>query len=254
MSLPALLSGKRIAILGSASGLGLALAAAAEAAGAEVHGIDQHRNFEGLSAFYMADLSDAGALRAAATALPEGLDGIALLPVLPDGNPRDVLLQGLLAPRILVQELAPRLAQGASIVLRGAPITHHWADTLPEIRAAMTLRHDAVDGFIPRWGLNLDPARASQTVGWALSAWAMAQCWTWAAQGVRINTLTPATADGHLPPEISAATGESAPRGTEHAAHAALFLLSDLSHGMTGANLATDGGLTAQRLCRRDGL
>lgn len=254
MTLPALLSGKRIAILGSASGLGRALAQAAEGAGAEVHGIDRTRNFEGLSAFYMADLSDPDALGAAAQALPEGLDGIALLPALPDGNPRDILLQGLLAPRVLVQELAPRLAQGASIVLRGAPMSRHWNERLPEIRAAMTLRHDAIDGFIPRWGLNLDPARTGQTVGWALSAWAMAQCWTWAAQGIRINALTPASADGHLPPEISAATGQNAPRGTEQAAHAALFLLSDLSQGMTGATLATDGGLTAQRLCRRDGL
>lgn len=254
MTLPALLSGKRIAILGSASGLGLALAQAADAAGAEVHGIDHSRNFQGLAAFYMADLADPDALRAAAHALPQGLDGIALLPALPDSAPRDVLVHGLLAPRLLVQELAPRLAPGASVVLRGAPVSHHWDDSLPEIRAAMTLRHDAVDGFIPRWGLNLDPARASRTVGWALSAWAMAHCHRWAAQGVRINALTPASADGHLPAQIAAATGQSAPRGTEQAAQAALFLLSDLSQGMAGANLVTDGGLTAQKLCRRDGL
>lgn len=254
MTLPALLSGKRIAILGSSSGLGLALARAADAAGAEVHGIDQTRNFDGLSAFYLADLSDPDALRAAAHALPQGLDGVAALPALPQAGPRDVLLQGLLAPRLLAQELAPRLAQNASIVLRGAPLWHHRADSLPEIRAAMTLRHDSVDRFIPRWGLHLDPARTAQTVGWALNAWAMAHCWTWAAQGVRINTLSPASPDGHLPPPISAATGESAPRGTELAAQAALFLLSDLSRGMTGADLATDGGLTAQRLCQRDGL
>lgn len=254
MTLPALLAGKRIAVLGSASGLGLATARAAQAAGAEVHGIDQTRNFDALAAFYMADLADADALRAVAHALPQGLDGVALLPALPDGAPRDILLHGLLAPRMVAQELAPRLAPGASIVLRGAPLTHHWDDSLSETRAAMTLRHDAVDGFVPRWGLHLDPARAVQTVGWALLAWAMAQCWTWAAQGVRINALTPASPDGHLPPRITAAMGQSAPRGTEQAAHAALFLLSDLSAGMTGANLAADGGLTAQRQSRRDGL
>lgn len=251
MTLLTLLSGKRIAILGSAFGLGLALARAAESAGAEVHGIDQTRNFEALAAFYMADLADPDALRAVARALPEGLDGIALLPALPDGAPRDILLQCLLAPRLLAEEIAPRLTKGASIVLRGAPLSHHWDERLPEIRAAMALRHDAVDNFIPRWGLNLDPARIPQTIGWALNAWAMSHCHRWA---VRINTLTPASPDGHLPPAITAATGENAPNGTDHAAQAAFFLLSDLSRGMTGANLVTDGGLTAQRLCRRDGL
>lgn len=251
MTLPAQLSGKRIAILGSASGLGLALARAAESAGAEVHGIDQIRNFDALAAFYMADLADPDALRALARALPEGLDGAAFLPTLPDGPPRDLLLQGLLAPRLLAQELAPRLAKGAALVLRGAPLSHHREERLPEIRAAMALRHDAVDNFIPRWGLNLDPARIPQTIGWALNAWAMSHCHRWA---VRINTLTPASPDGHLPPAIEAATGYRAMQGTDHAAQAALFLLSDLSRGMTGANLVTDGGLTAQRLCRRDGL
>lgn len=251
MTLPHLLSGKRIAILGSASGLGLALACAAEAAGAEVHGIDQTRSFDAVAAFYQADLTDPDALRAVAHALPEGLDGAAFLPALPDRGPRELLLQGLLAPRLLAQGLAPRMTQGASIVLRGAPLSHHWDERLPEIRAAMALRHDAVDDFIPRWGLQLDPERIPQTIGWALNAWVMSHCHRWA---VRINTLTPASPDGHLPPSIAAATGENAPHGTELAAHAALFLLSDLSRGMTGANLATDGGLTAQRLCRRDGL
>ena len=251
MTLPALLSGKRIAILGSASGLGLALTRAAEAAGAEVHGIDQTRSFDAVAAFYQADLTDPDALRAVAHALPEGLDGAAFLPALPDHGPREMLVQGLLAPRLLAQELAPRLTKGASIVLRSAPMTHHWDERLPETRAAMALRPDAVDAFIPRWGLHLDPARIPKTIGWALNAWAMAHCHRWA---VRINTLTPATPDGHLPPAIVAATGHDAAHGTDHAAQAALFLLSDLSQDMTGATLATDGGLTAQRLCRHNGL
>ena len=254
MTLPALLSGKRIAVLGSASGLGMALARAAEAAGAEVHGIDHSRNFEGLAAFYLADLSDPQALTAVANALPEGLDGLAALPALPNSTPRDVLLHGLLAPRLLAEALAPKMAHGGAVVLRGAPMTHHWADTLSELRAAMNLRHDGVDAFVTRWGLHLDPARTARTAGWALAAWAMAHCRTWSAKGLRINVLAPASPDGHLPPEICATTGQDARRGTELTAEAALFLLSDLSKGMTGATLATDGGLSAQMLCRRDGL
>ncbi|TVP72492.1 MAG: NAD-dependent epimerase/dehydratase family protein [Rhodobacteraceae bacterium] len=249
-----LLSGKRIAILGSAGGLGLTLARAAQNAGAEVHGIDRNRNFEAVAAFYRADLADPDALGEVAQALPMGLDGVAFVPALPGDAPRDLLIHGLLAPRVLAQSLAPRLAHGAAIVMRGAPVSQHWEDSLPEIRAAMALRHEGVDSFIPRWGLHLDPARTSQTVGWALYAWAMAQCATLAGRGIRINTLTPASPDGSLPPTRCAVRADYETNGTLLAADAALFLLSDLSRGMTGANLVTDGGLTAQRLCRRDGL
>lgn len=254
MTQPALLSGKRIAVLGSASGLGLAVARALDAAGAEVHGIDDERGFEGVAAFYRADLTDADAIAATAHALPEGLDGLALFPALPGGGPRDVLAHGLLAPRLLAASLAPRLGHGAAIVLRGAPVTGHWADCLPETRAAMALRHDGVERFVAQWGLALDPARTARTVGWALAGFAMAQRWAWAGQGVRINALSPASPDGRLPPEIVAATGQEAAAGPHHAASAALFLLSDLSRGLTGAVLAADGGLSAQTMCRLDGL
>lgn len=254
MSTAALLSGKRIAVLGSTSGLGLALARLADAAGAEVHGIDSARNFEAVAAFYQADLRDPQALEDVAHSLPEGLDGIALLPAMPQGGPREVLELALLAPRLLAEAVAPRLAGGASILLRGAPVTEHWPAALAETRAAMALRHDGVEGFIKLWGLTVEPQRASRTAGWALLAWAAAHRWTWAARDIRINALTPASPDGHLPSGIAAARGHGPARGTHQAAQAALFLLSDLSAGMTGATLATDGGLSAQMTCRRDGL
>ena len=59
LSLPPLLEGKRVAVLGSASGLGLAVAAAAEAAGAEVLGIDADKAFDHVVEFYRVDLTDA---------------------------------------------------------------------------------------------------------------------------------------------------------------------------------------------------
>lgn len=251
---PGLLHAKRIAVLGSARGLGLAVAQAAEAAGAEVHGIDTFRRFEGLAAFYQADLSDASALGAVAAALPEGLDGLIACPDIDALAPRDTLLLGLLAPRVLAEALAPRMARGASVVLRGAPVMPHRPESLPEIRAAMALRHADAGAFVTRWGLHLDPARTARTVGWALIAWVMAHCWRYADRDIRMNAVSPASASGHLPPEIVAARGHDAAMGAGQAAQAALFLLSDLSRGMTGANLAVDGGLSAQALCRADGI
>ena len=249
--LPPILSGRRIAVLGSAAGLGLAVAQAAEAAGAEVHGIDEARRFDALTALYRAELTDPDALEAAAAALPDGLDGLALFPE-GDADPARCLARTLLAPRHLAEALAPRLAPGAAIVLRGAPPHESWGERLGETRAAMALRHGDVAGFVARWGLAAEPVRAARTAGWALAAWAMANRWRW--PGLRINTLTPAAPDGRLPPAIAAARGQETGEGPAQAAMAAVFLLSGLSAGMTGANLAVDGGQTAQILSRIDGL
>jgi NAD(P)-dependent dehydrogenase (short-subunit alcohol dehydrogenase family) len=245
-----LLHGKRIAVLGSAHGLGLAVARLADAAGAEVHGIDQTRSFDGLSAFYRADLTNPDSALAVAHALPDGLDGIVVLPAMGSADPQAVLTHGLLAARDLVQAVAPKLAQGGAIVLRAVPVTEHWAALLPETRAAMALRHDGCAGFVKRWGLGLEPSRAVQTVGWALRGWTMAQAQAYAAQGIRLNAIAPAHPDGHLTTAGIAGSVD----GPTLAAQAVLYLLSDLSAGLTGAVLATDGGLSAQMLCRMDGL
>lgn len=251
---PGLLRAKRIAVLGSARGLGLAVAQAAEAAGAEVHGIDNERRFEGLAAFYQADISDASALSAVAAALPEGLNGLVACPDLDALAPKETLVLGLLAPRVLSEAVAPRMAQGASLVLRGAPLTPQWTEHLSEIRAAMALRHEDAGEFVTRWGLHLDPARTVRTVGWGLLAWVMAHRWRHAARDIRMNVFSPASPNGRLPPEIVSARSHDAATGITDAAQAALFLLSDMSRGMTGANLAVDGGMSAQALCRADGI
>jgi len=238
---PTLLAGRRIAVLGSGGGLGLAVARAAQAAGAEVLGIGPQPVFDHVAAFYRAEPGD---MQAVAAALPDGLDGLALFPDLTAGDPAQLLAQGLIAPRVLAQALAPRMAQGASIVVRAAPAGADWAAALPMIRAAMALRPDDLTGFVPRWGLNAQPTHAPRLTGWAMAAWAMANRWIW--PGLRVNAVTPASPDGRLPPAIAAQLGRSEGDGPDLAAQTAVFLLSALSQGLTGANIAADGGLSAQ--------
>lgn len=241
------LSGRRVAILGHAAGLGRAVAQAATAAGAEVHGIDTEQMFGNVAALYRADLTDPAAVDAVATALPDGLDGLALFPAPAQG--KHALVANLLAPRRLAEHLAPRLAPGAAIVVQSAPPHASWHDRLGMTRAAATLRWDDVDGFFTRWGLDAEPALAPRAAGWGMLAWAMARRWHW--PGLRINALTPALPDGRLPPAIAVHAPDPGPQG---AALAALFLLSPLSRGLTGANIAADGGLSAQITTRLDGL
>lgn len=252
--LPPLLAGRQVVVLGSGSGLGRAVALAAEGAGAEVLGIDDRRAFDGLTALYQADLADPAALDAAAAALPEGIDALALLPDPGAGDPASVLARALLAPRHLALAAMPKLAPGAAIVTRAAPPHETWAGSLARTRAAAALRWDDLAGFVQRWGLTAEPALAPRIAGWGMLAWAQAHRWTWAARRIRVNALTPAAPDGRLPPAISAARGVEAGAGSTGAANAALFLMSDLSAGLTGANIAADGGLSAQILTQLDGL
>jgi NAD(P)-dependent dehydrogenase (short-subunit alcohol dehydrogenase family) len=249
-----LLTGKRVLVLGSGSGLGRAVALAAEAAGAEVLGLDDRKSFDGVSALYRADLTDPAALEAAVAALPDGIDALALLPDPGEGGPETVLARALLAPRHLAEALAPRLAANASIVARAAPPGAGWAAALSETRAAMALRWDDLPGFVARWGLNAEPARALRTAGWGMLAWVMAQRLRGAGRSLRLNAITPAAPDGRLPPAAVAASGQDAAAGTAQAAAAALFLMSDLARGLTGANIAADGGLSARITSSLDGL
>lgn len=255
MQMPSLLSGKRVAILGSARGLGLAVAKAATEAGAEVIGIDAVTGFDHVSEFFRLDPGEAAAIDRLAEALGDGLDGLCLLPGLdPTDSVEQALLRGVMGPKRLAERLAPQMAAGGVIVTRGTPHDRARAQHLGLIRAALALRPETATGFGPRWGLAAEPALTPKLIGWAMEAWALQHRWTWAAQGLRTACLVTASPDGRLPPQIATARGVEAGMGTQNAAQAAVFLLSALAAGLTGTALAADGGLSAETQTSLEGL
>jgi NAD(P)-dependent dehydrogenase (short-subunit alcohol dehydrogenase family) len=245
---PTLLMGRRVVVLGSGGGLGRAVAQAARDAGAEVLGIDPRAAFGPVDALYRAGPDEAEAV---AAALPDDLDALVLTPDLTEPDPAVILKHGVTGPIRLAEALAPRLPPGAAIVVRGA----HGPDRaahLPAIRAGRSLRPDDATAFAARWGLTAEPARAPLLAGWAMAAWALSRAAAW--PHLRVNAITPAAPDGRLPPAQAAALGIPESEGAQIAARAAVFLISPLSMGLTGAQLATDGGLAAQTQSVHEGL
>lgn len=252
-SVPAtLLQGRRVLVMGTARPLGRAVAQAATAAGADVIGLDSDPALAHVNTFYRVDLADPAALDAAAAALPDDLDAVALLPGGGNDSAEQALVRGILAPRHLASALAPRLAPAGAVIVQGAQPGADSRARLAEIRAAMALRWDDLAGFPARWGLDTEPSRAEPLAGWAMQAWAMAHRWTW--PGRRVNALVAADADGRYPPGVAAARGCGSGTGTDHAAVSALFLLSALSVGVTGTSLYADGGYSAHTFSSLDGL
>lgn len=227
-ALPPLLAGRKVAVLGSARGLGRAVAAACEEAGAEVHGIDDTAVFDHVTAFYRFDADDPLAMDAVAAALPDGLDGLALLPMGGLGT-------ALAASKRLTGLMAPRMAQGGTIVARAAPVTGDWSASLALTRAAAALRPGDEAAFAARWSLGHEPALTDRAIGWGMLAFVLSHHARW--PGIRLNALTTAPM-----------TDPSS------AALVAVFLLSPLSVGLSGANLAADGGLSARTQTSLDGL
>ena len=255
MQMPALLSGKRVAILGSARGLGLAVAKAATEAGAEVIGIDAVTGFDHVSEFYHLDPSAMGAIDRLAAALPEGLDGLCLLPAYDASDAPDLaLMRGVMGPKRLAERMAPRMASGAAILTQGAAFDPSRTQHLAGIRAALALRPETAVGFGQRWGLLAEPVLTPKLIGWAMEAWALQHRAAWGPQGPRTACLVTASPDGRLPHRIAAARGADASTGQHQAAQAAVFLLSALAAGLTGTALAADGGLSAETQTSLEGL
>lgn len=254
-AMPTLLPGKRVAILGSARGLGLAVARAATEAGAEVIGIDAVTGFDHVAEFYHLDPSDLGAIDRLAAALPEGLDGLCLLPAHdPTDAPDLALMRAVMGPKRLAEQMAPRMAHGATILTQGAAFDPARTQHLALIRAALALRPETALGFGQRWGLMAEPMLVPKLTAWAMEAWAMQHRAAWGPNGPRTACLVTASPDGRLPAALAATRGLDAGAGQQQAAGAAVFLLSALAAGLTGAALAADGGLSAETQTSLEGL
>lgn len=222
-------SGKHVAVTGAASGLGLAIARAAEAEGARIIALDR-----GPSPFAQSltcDISDEGQVRQAFAGLT-GLDAVV--------NSAGIARRATVTDTDMADYDA---VMGVNV--RGAFLVSKYAVPLMRARGGALLH---LSSGVATTGLK-NRAAYSASKG-ALISLTLNMAQDYAADRVRVNCLCPGFVEtpllATLPPERRARLTALHPLGRlgtpEDIAHMALFLISDQASWITGQAIAVDGG------------
>jgi NAD(P)-dependent dehydrogenase (short-subunit alcohol dehydrogenase family) len=222
-------SGKHIVVTGAASGLGLAIAKAAEAEGATITALD--RAPSPFTDAQVCDIADEAQVKKALSHLTR-IDGVANSAGIArrakvdetEMADFDAVMAVNVRGSFLVSKYALPLLRS-----RGGAIVHissGVATTGTRNRAAYTASKGAI---------------VSLTLNMALD---------YAADKVRVNCICPGFVNtpllANLPPEKKARLAALHPLGRmgepEEIAHMALFLMSDQAQWITGQSIAVDGG------------
>ncbi|MDA8553056.1 MAG: coniferyl-alcohol dehydrogenase [Alphaproteobacteria bacterium] len=259
-----LLTGKKIVVTGSSSGIGLETARVLTEQGAVVLGVDMNKNFDHVEEFYRADLSDGRTIDALVDVLPSGIDGLVNNAGLPPTRPaRQLLAVNLVGLRQLTYGLIPKLNTGASIVNLASLAGFGWPESVDAIKACADVGFDDLDAFIDRWNITSEGGRSYFFSKEALIAWTMQNRWTWRDRGIRMNCVSPGPVDtpilGDFLETLGARAEEDArvmdrPGTAPDIAPVIAFLLSDMTTWIRGTNIPTDGGMSSNILCEMHSL
>jgi NAD(P)-dependent dehydrogenase (short-subunit alcohol dehydrogenase family) len=222
-------SGKTIVVTGAASGLGLAIAAAAQAEGARIIALDRGRS--DFAEARLCDVADEDQVRDALA----GLDRI-------DG----LVTSAGIARRAKADETAMADYDAVMAVnVRGAFLASKYA--LPLMRAHGGSVLHLSSGVATTGTRNRAAYSASKG---AIVSLTLNMAVDYARDKVRVNCLCPGFVNtpllSSMPPERRAKLAALHPLGRlgepEDIAHMALFLLSDQAGWITGQAIAVDGG------------
>jgi NAD(P)-dependent dehydrogenase (short-subunit alcohol dehydrogenase family) len=247
--------GKRVAVVGGATGMGAAAAELALAAGAEVVVLDRAQvTQEGVTTIAL-DLSERASIDAAVAALGGPVDALFACAGVADGTPGieriNFVGHRYLIDRLLDENLLPR---GSSICFISSTAGLGWEADLDELLEVLEI-HDfdeATDWMVKHGKANYMGTK--RTVGAYVAHEAMALL----RQGVRVNAICPGPTDTPLA-QANAATwlgtgadyraelGIEASQPVEQA-YPLLFLCSAAAAAISGITLISDAGWTSSGL------
>ncbi|HEU4895311.1 MAG TPA: coniferyl-alcohol dehydrogenase [Acidimicrobiia bacterium] len=248
------LTGSRIVVTGVASGIGKATATHLMALGAHVIGIDL-QDSDVPHTHLVADLSDPDQIDAAVADLVPGAHGLCNVAGVPPSAPPEMVLalnaKGL---ERLTVGIAPKLADGASIVNIASSAGSGWPTRLESLKTfdevpfePDSLRSFAVDHKLLEEGESYFFSKEF------VVTWTMRNRWRWRDRGIRVNSVSPGPVDTPALADFVATLGRARrvmelmdrPGRPEEIAPVIAFLLSDASGWIRGANISVDGGMTS---------
>jgi NAD(P)-dependent dehydrogenase (short-subunit alcohol dehydrogenase family) len=255
MSSPWTYEGKRVSIVGCASGMGEATARELVRLGAEVHGADVRPSSVDLSSFVICDLTDPASIGEAVETIGGTVDAVFNCAGLPGARfpALDVMKANFMGTRLWTELWVPRMPQGGAIVSISSTVAFRYAD-----RLQVSLALVAQEGF--EAGVSWCEENAD-VVGdgygfskEALIAWTMASAAALAPQGIRINCTSPAPTQTPMMEIFEEHNNSRAidvfalPIGrrstSEEQAYPLVFLNSDAAGYISGHNLVVDGGFS----------
>lgn len=259
------LSGKTIAITGSASGIGAECALLMRAMDAHVVGLDMRERRDNVDEFLLLDLADDASVDLAARRLPQGLDGLCNIAGLPPrGDPGLVLKVNFYGARRFTKAALPRLEDGAVIVNIASMAGFKWRHDIERVKAGMALDDDigldAIRGFCQ--------AHDISDVGSYLFSKALMIVWTktlrdiLSSRHIRANSVSPGPVETPIFGDFVTAFGDKATKdiaAVGRAGRAAdiapviAFLCCDAARWLNGIDIPADGGLEAVMLGREHG-
>jgi NAD(P)-dependent dehydrogenase (short-subunit alcohol dehydrogenase family) len=247
--------GKRVAIVGCASGMGEATARELVDLGAEVHGADVHPSPLELASFVACDLSEPDSISAAVETIGGTVDAVFNCAGLPGARfpALDVMKVNFMGTRLWTELWVPRMPNGGAIVSISSTVAFRYADRL-EVSLALVAQEDFAAGvaWCEEYADVVGDGYAFSKE--ALIAWTMAASAALAAQGIRINCTSPAPTQTPMmevfeehnnPRAIDVFALPAGRRSTsEEQALPLVFLNSAAAGYISGHNLVVDGGFT----------
>lgn len=247
--------GKRIVVTGVSSGIGERTAQLLHAAGAEVIGIDLRRPSAPVSQFVEMNLADKASIDAAAPQISGRIDGLVNNAGVSSAGGRlkamGINVYGL---RYLTEALVDRMRDGGSVVNVASVAGFGWrarANLIPSLLA--------YEGFPDVAEIcaahGIDDPQSYPLSKEVVVVWTMQAAHRWKDRGIRVNAVSPGPVATPILGEFRATLGEERvasdiarvgrPGTASDVAPIILFMCSDASRWINGANIAADGGLEA---------
>ncbi len=255
--------GKIVVITGAASGMGAAATEMLLDLGARVYAFDMRPVELPVEQSFIVDLNDKASIDAALSELPESIDALFSCAGLPGViykgrtfDPVDVMMVNYGAPRYLVEQIAPKMPEGAAIAIIASQAGTGWKENI-EANADI-LEIEGYDELREYLKSTPDAKCLDTTYTYPISKeciiqYAMARAEEFSYHKIRINVLNPGSTQTGMTEDFknnygaadALVTGIGRTATSEEMGQPLVFLNSKMASYLSGSVMDVDYGFMA---------